>query len=137
MVRYRTQAAQVRKLAIGFLLLQGTGTLAWWVLLMLYPPARMPFLAPGAPDSTLMVFIVPDLVIFISSALVAAYGLVKNRDWTWTALCVQMGAAVYAALYALALPLFSGGAWLGAAMMLPSLILLPLFSWLLRPESLR
>lgn len=137
MVRYRAQVAQVRKLAAGYLLLQGTGTLAWWALLMLYPPARMPFLAPGAPDSTLMVFIVPDLAIFISSAFVAAYGLSKDRDWAWTALCVQTGAAVYAALYALALPFVSGGAWLGAAMMLPSLILLPLFMWLLRPESLR
>jgi hypothetical protein len=137
MVRYSTQAAQVRKLATGFMLLQGIGTLAWWVLLMLYPPARTPFLAPGAPDSTLLAFIVPDLAMFISSAFVAAYGLAKNRDWAWTALCVQTGAAVYAALYALALPLFSGSAWLGAAMMFPSLILLPLFAWLLRPESLR
>jgi len=118
-----------------FLILQGVGTFVWWAVLFLYPPARKPFLAPGAPDSTLFAFFVPDLLVYGGGALVAAYGLVKQRVWTWPALCVNGGAAVYVALYALTLPLLSGGGWLGAAMMIPSLIVLPAAIWLLRRES--
>jgi len=128
------QSDLARKLVIVFLTLQGIGTFVWWAVLLAFPPAREPFLAPGAPDTTLLAFLVPDLVIYAGGALVAAYGLLRQTRWAWPALCVNAGAAVYAALYSLALPLLSGGGWLGALMMLPSLVVLPAAVWLLRPR---
>ena len=126
----------VRKLTILFLVLQGVGTFVWWAVLLIFPTAREPFMAPGAPDATLLAFLIPDLLIYAGGALVAAYGLLRRSAWAWPALCVNVGASVYAALYALTLPFISGGGWLGALMMLPSLIVLPVALWLLRPERM-
>ncbi len=119
-----------------FLTLQGVGIFVWWTVLLIYPSAREPFMSPGAPESTLLAFFVPDLLIYAGGALVAAHGLLRQSAWAWSALCVNAGAAVYAALYALTLPLLSGGGWLGALMMLPSLVVLPIAVWLLRPERM-
>jgi hypothetical protein len=119
-----------------FLALQGVGTFVWWAVLFLFPDVRAHFLAPGAPDSTLLAFFIPDLLLFGGGALVTAYALLRQAAWVWPALCVTTGAAAYASLYALILPFVSGGGWLGALMMLPSLVVLPAAVWLLRPEGI-
>jgi hypothetical protein len=123
----------VRTLAIAFLIIQGAGVLVWWVALLLNPAARAPFMAPDAPDSTLLAFLPADVLIYAGGSLLTAYALARNKPWAWPALCIVTGATVYAALYGLALPLASGGGWLAAAFMLPSLIIMPLLVWLLRP----
>jgi hypothetical protein len=122
----------IRRLAIWFLVVQAVGTSAWWVVLLLYPASRGPYMAPGAPDSTLFAFILPDLAFYILGSLVVAWGLANEKPWAWPVLCVHTGAIVYSALYGLALPLFSGGGW-GSLMMLPSAIIEPACVWLLRP----
>ena len=119
----------MRTLIIAFLVLQGCGVLIWWGIVLVSPQARALFVAPGAPDSTLLAFLGADLLLYAGGSLVSAYGLAGGRGWAWTALCIHTGAAVYAALYGLALPLFSGGAWLGALLMCPSLIVLPFVLW--------
>jgi hypothetical protein len=124
----------IRGLAVLFLVVQGAGVLVWWLVLLFFPPARAPFLAPDAPESTLFAFIAGDVVIYAGGSFLAAFGIARRRRWAWSALCVNAGAAVYAALYALMLPLLSGGAWLGAIFMFPSLVIMPLLVWLLRPE---
>ena len=131
------QSDLVRKLVILFLTLQGIGTFVWWAVLLVFPLAREPFMAPGAPHSTLLAFLLPDLLIYAGGALMAAYGLLRRSNWAWPVLCVNTGAAVYAALYSLTLPILSGGGWLGALMMFPSLVALPAAVWLLRPKSVR
>jgi hypothetical protein len=127
----------MRSLAVLYLTVQGVAVAVWWILLLLVPAAREPFLAPGAPESTLFAFMLPDLAIYASSSLLAAYGLAVGRAWAWSVLCFHAGAALYATLYALTLPLLSGGAWLGAAMMAPALLVLPVLLWLLRPAEMR
>jgi hypothetical protein len=128
-------SVRIRTLAIGFLVLQAVGLILWWATLLLVPDARQPFLAPNAPDSTLLAFIVADFTFIVAGSLLAAYGLARRRPWAWIVLCIHTGAVVYAALYALALPFFSGGGWLGALLMTPSLIVLPVLVWLLRPND--
>jgi hypothetical protein len=127
----------VRGLAVLFLVVQGVAVFAWWVLLLLLPAAREPFLAPNAPEPTLFAFLLPDLAIYAGSSLLSAYGLSADRAWAWSVLTFHSGAALYATLYALTLPLLSGGAWLGAAMMAPALLVLPVLLWLLRPANTR
>ncbi len=87
-----------------FLVVEGTGAIAWWTALLLFPEKRIFFLAPGAPDTTLLAFIVPDIPLFVGGSLLAAYGVLRSRNWAWPVLCVHAGAAGYAALYAIALP---------------------------------
>jgi hypothetical protein len=74
-----------------------------------------------------------DVTIYGAGSLVAAFGLALRRWWGWAALCVNMGAGVYAALCGVTLPLFGGGVWLGALMMAPAIVVLPMLVWLLRP----
>ncbi len=122
----------INRLAVWFLVLQAAGTTAWWVVLLLYPPARAAYMAPGAPDATLFAFAPADLATYIGGSLIVAWGLAAGKLWAWAMLCVHCGAIVYSALYGLGLPLFSGGGW-GSLMMLPSMIVEPIFVWLLRP----
>lgn len=125
----------VRRLAVTFLIVQGAGIIVWWAVLLLVPAVRTPFIAPGAPDSTLFAFIVADILVYVATSFASAYGLVRVRSWAWPVLCVHAGAVVYAGLYAIGLPLVSGGGWFGTAFMLPSLVIVPLFTWLLRPGN--
>ncbi|HEX8229439.1 MAG TPA: hypothetical protein VF826_09010 [Chloroflexia bacterium] len=128
------KASTIGRLAVWFLILQATGTTLWWVVLILYPGVRAYYLAPGAPDTTLFAFAPADLASYIGGSVLVAFGLATSRSWAWPLLCVHSGAIVYSALYGLALPLFSGGGW-GSLMMLPSMILEPVFAWLLRPKG--
>jgi len=123
-----------RPLAIAYLVLQGLGAVTWWVLLLTWPAARQPFLADGAPDSTLLAFGGADLSLYAGLSLLCAYGLARGRRWAWPLLLVHVGAAAYAALYCLALPVVSGRGWLGAVLMAPSLVVPGLLAWLLRPK---
>lgn len=123
----------VRRIAVAFLLLEGLGGTVWWLALFLAPGIRAAFLAPGAPESTLLAFCVPDLLLYVGAGFAAAYGLSGDLRWGWPVLCVHSGAAVYASLYALSLPFLSGGGWWGAALMAPSLLCLPYLTWRLRP----
>jgi hypothetical protein len=125
----------VRGIGVLFLLVQGVAVVLWWGLLLVRPEARGLFVAPGAPESTLLAFSVGDLLVYASSSLAAAYGLARERSWAWGVLLFHSGAAIYAALYALALALISGGAWLGAVMMAPALVVLPVLLRYLRPGA--
>ena len=127
-----TPPPRIRSLAAWFLMLQAAGTSTWWAVLLAYPASRRPYLAPGAPDSTLFPFAIPDVAFYILGSLLVAWGLAKGRPWAWPVLCVHTGAIVYSALYGLALPLLSGGGW-GSLMMVPSAIIELALVWLLRP----
>ncbi len=127
-------ASSARRLSVLFLILQATGAAIWWAVLLLYPSARGPYMAPGAPDSSLFAFVLPDLAFYILVSLVVAWGVARGKSWAWPLLCLHSGAIGYSALYGLGLPLFSGGGW-GSLMMLPSFAIESLFVWLLRPGA--
>ena len=125
----------VRQLGAAYMLVQGLGALGWWAMLLTLPATRGPFLAPGAPDATLLAFMLPDLVLFAGASLVAALGLWRGARWTWPVLIAQAAASAYAELYCLNLMLLTGGAaWLGAVLMAPSVVVPPWLVWRLRPR---
>lgn len=101
------------------LVVESLGVLVWWGMLFAFPATRATFLAPGAPDVTLLVFFPADLFL-VGSALLAAAALGRG-DLTW--LRVHAGAATYASVVAIGLPVLSGSGWLGALLMLPVLAL--------------
>lgn len=127
--------AIVRWAAIVYLVLQGAGAIAWWVVLWVWPASRTRFLASSAPDATLLAFAFPDLVLFAGASLLSAVGLAKRRSWAWPVLCIHSGAGVYAALYCVALAWHDAHASLGAIMMAPSLVALPLITIYFRPSA--
>ncbi len=123
----------IRKLGTAFLVVQGLGGLAWWLVLLCVPTSRSFFLAPGAAEVTLLAFVFPDLLLYVGGSLAAAYGLFRGRPWGWPILCVHAGAAAYASLYVLTLAAWSGSVTAGAALMAPSLAVPPYLAWRLRP----
>ena len=123
----------IRRLGAAFLLVQGLGGLAWWIVLLTVPASRRFFLAPGAPEVTLLAFVFADLFLYVGGSLAAAYGLLRGWPWGWPILCVHAGAAAYASLYVLTLAAWSGSLTAGAAFMAPSLAIPPYLAWRLRP----
>lgn len=119
-----------------FLLTQAVGAAVWWCLLLAWPASRTPFLARGAPDSTLLAFGVADGVLFAGASALAGLGLLARRSWAWPCLCVHAGAAGYAALYCWTLVVITGGdGLLGALLMSPSLVVPGLLVVKLRPRK--
>ena len=126
----------VRRFGMIYLVAQGVLTLAWWAMLLTMPTARRHFLPRDAPDVMLLAFLAPDLVLFAGASLLASIGLSRGARWAWPVLCLHAGAAAYAALYCIALTILTGGgAWLGAALMAPSLLVPPWLAWRLRPGA--
>jgi hypothetical protein len=123
------QSRGLRAFAIVFLTLEGAGTVAWWLVLLAFPSARRPFLAEGAPDSTLLAFLLPDSVLFAGAALLAALAIAKDRPWSTGVLWLHAGASAYAGLYGIGLFALSPNAWLGAALMLGPLVIDPYLAW--------
>jgi len=123
----------IRRLGTAFLVVQGLGGLAWWIVLLTVPTSRRLFVAPGAPEVTLLAFVFADLILYVGGSLAAAYGLFRCRAWGWPILCVHAGAAAYASLYVLTLAVWSGSVTAGAAFMAPSLAVPPYLAWRLRP----
>jgi len=126
---------QIRRLGVVFLRLQGIAAALWWFALLLEPRLRQPFLAPSAPTTTLLTLIVADLIFFVGGSLLSAHGLARQRAWAWPILCIHAGAASYAALSALTLSILTDGAWLGALLMAPSLVVPLALAWRLRPPG--
>lgn len=128
----------LRAFAVVFLFAQATGAAWWWLALLAWPESRAPFVAAGAPDATLLAFGPADLLLYVGLSAACAVGLLKRREWAWPLLCVHTGAAVYAALYCVTLPLLTGGeGWLGAALMSPSLVIPAWLCVKLRPGARR
>lgn len=112
---------------------QGLGGLAWWLTLFAWPQSRTAFMAAGAPEATLLAFMIPDLLLYAGGSLIAGYALITGRRWSHLAACIHAGAAMYAALYCIGLWWLDPHAWLPALMMAPSLIVPPWIAWSSRP----
>ncbi|MBI1303033.1 MAG: hypothetical protein GC172_04520 [Phycisphaera sp.] len=121
-------------LAAAFLVAEAIGCAAWWASLALRPEWRPAFRVEAASDATLLQFLLPDLALYIALPLAAAAGLIGGARWAWAALVAHAGAASYAALACWGLVIFARGeGWLGAMLMTPPLVALPVFVAALRP----
>ena len=128
--------AVLRRLAVAYLVVQGIGVLAWWVLLFTVPDSRELFTADGAPDAVLLAFVAGDVALVGLGSLVAAVGIARDTPWGWPVLLVHAGAAVFGGLYCVLLPLLAAGSgWLAAAAMIPVLVVPPTLAWVLRPRT--
>ncbi|MBI4909868.1 MAG: hypothetical protein HY820_39990 [Acidobacteria bacterium] len=101
----------------------------WWIALFAAPWTRDWFLPSATPDSALLSFALADAVFFIGAGLAAATGIARGAAWARPALWLHTGGACYAAMYVLLQWMLTGEAWLAAAAMMPSLVLLPYACW--------
>ncbi len=120
---------RMRLLSVGYLVVQWLSVVGWWVVLWLVPGLRSSFVAEGLPFETLSMCAVVDIGLLGFGSLVAAYGLARRRGWMYPVLCVVAGAGCYASIFTLTVALRTGDAWLGAAMMLPCLFIMPWLVW--------
>jgi hypothetical protein len=108
-------------LAIGYLWLQAAAVTAWWLVLWLVPAARAPFLpAADWPDTALLAFALPDLIVLVAGSAAAAHGLRRARPWALPCLWCVAGAVAYATLWCLGANAVTGGGVLSTALMLAS-----------------
>jgi len=125
----------LRRAAVAYLVVEGLGVLAWWAWLLGWPAAREAFRATDSADATLLAFVAADGLLVLFGAFVAAYGLARSTRWAFAALCVHGGAVVYAALYGVMLWVLDARMFLGALLMTPPLLVLPILVWRLRPRG--
>lgn len=120
------------RFAILWVVLQTIGLIAWWSMLLLLPSTRGWFLIPGSPELNLLAFLLPDAVLGILVGIISVAALHRRHPLSWPSLVILTGAMAYAALYCGAVAL-AGGGWIGAVLMAPCLLVLPLLCWRLRP----
>jgi hypothetical protein len=120
---------RLHRFAAAYLILQSLAVTAWWVLLFVQPHWRVYFKPAMVPDSALLAFALPDMVLLIGAGLWAAYRLISRPDSVLVPLALHTGGAVYATLWCLALWALSGEAVAGGLLMLPSAIVPSLLLW--------
>lgn len=109
-----------RKIAT-YCLLQAVAGLAWWLAMWLMPALRIWFWVPSTSSEVLAAFAAADIFMFVVASAVAA-GLVWNTHrWSQSVLWITVGGIAYTACYCSAIAVISGGAWLGAVLMLLAL----------------
>jgi len=109
--------------------------LAWWILLLTVPASRGFFTADEAPDAVLLAFLIGDVLLVGGGSLLAAVGLARETAWAWPVLLVHTGAAVFAGLYCVLVPVLTAGSgWIAAVAMLPVLVVPPVLASVLRPR---
>jgi hypothetical protein len=106
--------------AVAYLALQSAACAAWWVGLAFSPGFRAHFVVPGQADETLLVFWLPDLVVWILGSLVAAYATAVRARWAPVALGVAAGGVLYPTLHAGAVLWMTGSGALGFVLMTPA-----------------
>jgi hypothetical protein len=125
----------VRSAAVIVLALEGVAGLSWVALLFVMPGLGSIFLPDDIPPDLIRTFTVADLAFFGVIPLSVALGLRRDWRWAWPLLCVHAGGVLYAALWAWGLVATRGEGWLGAVLMTPPAIVLPLLAYVMRPRN--
>jgi hypothetical protein len=112
-----------RQWAGAYFLLQGVAVLAWWLVLLIYPPARSWFRMGDGSDAALLAFWLPDLSLLAIGSLVSGALCLQGSSFVSAAVWLTAGAASYATLYCLAFAMLTDTGWLGVTLMLPAMLL--------------
>jgi protein-S-isoprenylcysteine O-methyltransferase Ste14 len=106
-----------------FFVVQSTAFAGWWLYLWLVPSSRSAFLPPGASETELLAFALPDLGIIVLSSISSAIAIVYGARWSLPLSWFTAGAVVYATGYCVAWAALRDGGWLGVALMSPAAML--------------
>lgn len=119
----------LRRFGVTFCGLEAVGGLAWWIALALSPELRHSFFPAPIDGRWFGALALADGVLFVGSAGVAAIALARRSPRTLAALWLHAGICGYAGLLAVGLWVQDPGLWLGALLMLPSLLVPAVLAW--------
>jgi protein-S-isoprenylcysteine O-methyltransferase Ste14 len=112
---------KIHQTASIYFAFQGIAVIAWWLLLVFYPPSRIWFQLGDSP-TVLMAFWLPDLFLLaIGSLTVGGFCWFESR-FTQMGLWFVTGTITYATLYCLSFTLMTDTGWLGVVAMFPAMI---------------
>jgi len=107
----------------GYLLIQGIGGVAFWVLLTSVGPVREAIELLPAEHAVTDSFVFADLFVGILGSWLGAYALLRGRRWAVPMVAFTAGGLVYPTFFLLGWLLFTGtGAVCLGIMLLPSLM---------------
>ena len=101
----------------GYLILQAGGTLAWWVLLLLFPASVAWFHPAGWRSESLISFWLGDSVLLIFGSLLTAIAIFREKSIATIAIWALTAAVWYPTLYCIGVSLMTDEAWIASAMM--------------------
>ncbi|EMI25610.1 methyltransferase family protein [Rhodopirellula europaea] len=105
------------RIVSAYLAVQAFGTLAWWVLLLVYP-ASIPWFQPATwPNGALLSFWMADFVLIMAGSLLAAICVWHQASSAATLVWVVAAVTWYPTLVCIATSLQTGEAWIASAMM--------------------
>lgn len=118
----------LRRAAVLVLAAESALGLAWWAALLVRDDLGSVFLPPGVDPALVRTFALADLACYVAAPVAAAVGLARDRRWALPVLWLHAGGALYAALWGWGLVLVTGHGLLGAALMTPSAVVLPVLA---------
>lgn len=123
------------RLAWLYLLTQGVSGFLWWVWLAVDPASRVYFVPDGLPDSFVVSFAIPDLLLFATGSLSTALAFALRKPIGSSLLWVLSGVMLYAALLCLGLQIHYGGYSVPTLMMLIATLCTLIFACTTKPTD--
>ncbi|TWU02831.1 methyltransferase family protein [Stieleria varia] len=106
-----------KQIVTSYFLIQAIGTAAWWGLLIAYPPSVKWFQPADWPVESLLSFWLADFVLIIAGSIIAAIGVLQQRDWAGHVVGVVAVTVWYPTLVCIAASIQTGEAWIASSMM--------------------
>jgi hypothetical protein len=120
--------SRAHRLGAAFCALEALGGIAWWLAMAWMPPVRDAFFPAPGDARWFGALALADGLLFVGSALVASIALHRRARWSAQALWAHSGITAYGGLLAVGLWLEDPTLWLGAVLMLPSMVVPPLLA---------
>ena len=124
--------------AAVYFAVQGLAGAAWWAVMFAAPAWRPLFRTSLLGDEALLLFIWPDLPLFVLGSLLCAAALWRRPSSPWTQRLVwfTVGTCAYPALYVTGGTLWTGGeGWAATSAMLAASAGAGLAAWTARPDG--
>lgn len=105
------------RIVASYFLVQAIGTVAWWGLLVGYPPSVKWFQPNDWPADSLMSFWLADFVLIVAGSITAAVGVWRKRSWAVSVVWAVALVVWYPTLVCIATSVQTGEAWMASSMM--------------------
>lgn len=106
-----------REIIGSYFLIQAVGTVAWWVLLIVYPPSVKWFQPEAWPTESLLSFWLADFALLIAGSVIAAIGVLRQSAWAGTVVWAVAVVTWYPTLVCIATSMLTGEGWFASSMM--------------------
>lgn len=120
-------------LAGGYLALQATGVVGWWVALLVRPEWRGHFQFDS--EIALLAFWLPDLLLLAGASAIVSGLCFRRHPVAVPGIWFVAGGVSYATLYCLAGSLRTDTGWLGVVLMAPAMLVTVVLAIALLPDS--